>query len=448
MAVSTRSIPSRRWAGPGRLKSPKFFNGWYIIAIGMLGGMLSAGTLQLFLSIMLKPMTAEFGWSRTEASLGLTIGTFSAGLLAPIIGRLADRYGPRALTAIGGLLVALSYFGIFQMTALWQFYLASAVGRGVGAGTMGGIASNTAATNWFRRMRGRALGLITLAPPFGSGLLALIGQAIIDVSCWRTVFLLFSIATAVLLVVPAALVLRRRPEDMGLAPDGDPAPAVVSQTAVAAAATAVPISREERSWTLEQAIRTPTIWLLMASFVANNFGTGAIAFHQVAYFTDQGIPTSLAAIALAVGAFCGAFGNLLWGYLAERFSARSLTIVATFTSATAMVILLLVPSFGGAVVGAALYGVAGRGSASLLLVLLAQYYGRGSYGAISGFSNPFQLIALGVGPLVASMIFDTTGSYHLALILFMVTYLIAAGLVWIARQPTLGRPAASSEVAG
>ena len=101
-------------------KRAKIFYGWYILSIGMMGAFMAAGTSQLFMSIMLKPLTAEFGWSRTAATGAITTGTIMAGLLSLVFGRLADRYGPRLLTSMGALVTAVMYIAISKFVNLWQ----------------------------------------------------------------------------------------------------------------------------------------------------------------------------------------------------------------------------------------------------------------------------------------------------------------------------------------
>ncbi len=409
----------------------KIFYGWYILSIGVVGAFLAAGSSQLFMSIMLKPLTEEFGWSRTAMTGAITTGTIMAGFLSLLFGKLADRYGPRVLTSIGALLTAASYVAFTSFVNLWQFYIVFIIARVISTNTLSAIAPQTAAVNWFRRFRGRALGLLAMATPLGSSALAITAQQIMVHHGWRTVFMAFAIAMVFLQAIPAALVLRRRPEDLGLVPDGIPRMNVATFPS-----NQVPVD-EEFNWTLSEAIRTPTLWLLIAAIIVALIVNAGVGFHLVAYCTDRGIETSIAVSAMSIYAFTGALANLIWGFLAERISERLLATVVMILTAVTILYLQLATTSTGAFIFAVLFGLTSRGESALVNIILAQYYGRSSYGAINGFVSPFYMLALGFGPLISSISFDLTGSYHSVFTAFIVISVIAAVLLWLAKKPPL-----------
>lgn len=399
------------------------------MAVFVVGGFLGAGTSQLFMGVMLKPITEDLGWSRTAVTGALTAGTIVAGLLTPIFGRLADRYGPRVLVTIGTLLIAVSYFLMASLTAIWMLYVAYILGRSMASINLGGVVGMTAATNWFRRKRGRALGLISMSLPLGASILVLVAQVIIDGPGWRTVFVLFGIAMLTLVLVPAAIVLRRRPEDMGLLPDGDPAPENGASTTAK--------SEFEYSWSVAQAVRTRTLWLLISAGAIGVLANGAVSFHQIAYFTDQGIDTKSAALALSVFALMGAVSSGMWGLLVEHFSERMMAVVAMAVAGLSMIFVQFADTTAEAIIFSAIFGISARGESSLIQMMIAQYYGRNSYGSISSLFSPFQMIGLGFGPLIASVFYDVVGSYDMLFLGLGGVYAATVGLLWLARKPAL-----------
>jgi MFS family permease len=429
--ATTQPAPSAAGTQRGRI-----FYGWYILAVTMVGGFLAAGTSQLFMGIMLKPMTEDLGWSRTATSGAITLGTFAGGLLSPAAGYLTDRHRPRILAPAGALLVVSAYFLLSNVNALWQFYVAYIIGRGFASAVLGGTVPMTLAANWFRRYRGRAMGLVSMALPLGGSVLTIVGQLIIESHGWRTAFTVFGVALLVLYFVPALLIIRRRPEDLGLLPDGAAAPNGGAEPAIIA-------SGPEASWTLRQAVRTRALWLLIAGLWLGILGNGAISFHLVAYYSDQGISATVAATAISAYGFSGALANGLWGFLVERFSERLLAVIAMSTSALLLLFLLTVSSPAQAFIFALAFGLAARGESSLIMMMVAQYYGRASYGTINGFITPFQMLGLGLGPLVASVFYDVTGSYESAFFVFAAFFGLSALSLGLARQPALPAPASA-----
>jgi sugar phosphate permease len=361
-----------------------------------------------------------------------------AGLVSLPFGKLVDRYGSRWLTSLGAVAAAGIYVLMTRFVSLWQFYAIFVMGRIISIGAITNIAPRTAAVNWFRRYRGRALGMLSMATPLGASLLAMIAQFIMQDQGWRTVFLVFALAMLFLQALPAALILRRRPEDMGLVPDGGPA--VVTPSAS-------PLKREageEYSWTLSEAIRTPAMWLLIAAVIVALIVNTGIGFHLVAYYTDIGFTPSIAVAALTVYAFTGAVGNIVWGFLSEKISERFLASGIMVLTAITILYLQSVRTITGAFIFAVIFGFTSRGEGTLINIILAQYYGRNSFGAINGFVMPFHNIGLGFGPLISAVSFDLTGSYQGLFTIFIGASMIAAVLFWLAKKPVLPVRNASS----
>lgn len=415
----------------------RIFYGWWVLGVSVVCAFLGATTSQLFTGAMLPDIEQDTGWSRSSITLGVTMGSMAAGFASPLFGRLADRYGSRRLTFIGVIVTATGmYLLAFSSTVhIIPFYVSYVVARAISQNTLSGVVPRTTAVNWFRRKRGRALGMISMAIPLGGAALVPIGKLISSEYGWQTVYYVFGTVMLIVLLPPVLLILRRRPEDMGLRPDGDevprPAIAVAGKTATAAAS-------ESYDWTLKQAMRTPAFWLLIGAITFGTGANGAVGFHQAAYFRDQGIAAAAVALAISSYALAGAFANGLWGFLVERVSERLLGTVTLLFAGLLPLYLLTVDTAAGALIFAVLFGLAARGESSIIVMIQAQYFGRGSFGAISGFSTPFQQVALGLGPTVAALIYEFFDkSYTVAFCLFGAMFAMAATMVFLARKPPL-----------
>jgi MFS family permease len=187
-------------------------------------------------------------------------------------------------------------------------------------------------------------------------------------------------------------------------------------------------------------MRTSALWLLVSGTLIGRLASGAVAFHLVAYYTDKGLSAGIAALAISLYALFGAIASFIWGFLIERIPERLLLVAAMLLSGTTLVLTLPVESTLPALTLAALYGLAGRGEGTLVNTVLAQYFGRASFGRIAGMVSPFNMVALGLGPLIASLTFDVSGSYTIAFAGFSASYLVSASLLWCMRPPV--RPAA------
>jgi sugar phosphate permease len=423
------------------MATKRIFYGWYVLGVAMVGAFLCGGlTSSVFFSVILKPLTADLGWTRSQVTGAVTLATIAAALMAPVMGVLADRYGPRVLAPLGASVVALSLLTIGQLQSLIVFYVAYIVARGFSGSMVTGVVSQTLAANWFRRMRGRSFGLMSMSVPLGGSFAALVAQPLIEAHGWRAVFVISPPIIVACFIIPALLIYRRRPEDIGLLPDGD-----VRETAQAGAGHRSPAAEAiETSWSLSEAVKTKTLWLLIAGMTIGTLAGGTVSFHLVAYYTDKGMSAGVGALAVSLYALFGAVASLIWGFLVERLSERLLLAAAMTAAGVTLLAMVLVQTAPPALVAAAIYGTAARGEGALVNTILANYYGRASYGRIVGFVSPFNSVALGVGPLIASLSFDATGSYDSVFILFGLISVGAASLLWLARKPERQSPPAEA----
>lgn len=412
-----------------------FFYGWLILGVTMASAFVAAASGQLFMGIMLKPLTDDLGWSRTTTAGAITAGTIASGLLSPAAGYVVDRWGPRGIMSAAGVGATLALLLMAGMGSLWQFYLGYVVARSLGQACLGSVVPMATVANWFVAKRGRALGLITMALPLGGSVLAFLAQLVIEHGSWRNVFLGLAALTALTAIVPPALLLRQSPEQVGLHPDG--AATATSSAAPRGRGRGVPAGARdpEHSYTLGQAMRTRSLWLLIVLQMITITGSGALSFQQVAYYTDHGISATAAAFSISAYALCGAFSNGLWGYLSERVSERVLAFGVMLLAAAGAWLMGGVRTEAMAIAISGLLGLAARGQGSPLTMIFARYYGRRYFGSITGFVQPFTMIGLGLGPLLGSLAFDLTHAYDTTFLAATVLYLIGAAMIPLAGPP-------------
>ena len=419
------------------VKGPRIFYGWYILGITTAGGFFAGATSQAVVGLFLRDIESDTGWSRSVIAGAVTTATFASAATAAIVGRIADRSGPRLLMTIGALLFGLAYIAIGFVTQAWHLYAAYTVARFATVHLIYGVVPRTAVVHWFRRLRGRTLGIAQMSQPLGGSILALLAGVLLSSGVeWRQVFMLFGAGAIVVLLIPTPLLMRRRPEDMGLLPDGDVPLQSNLSTDTTIQGAAANYEEPEISWTFREALSTKAYWLITSGMLMSTWASGGVSFHMSAYFGGLGLHPSTPA--LAVGAFLmgGALSSSIWGFLTEHYSERILVVGANAMAVVLTVYAHFIFEPIGAIIFAALYGATARGEGALLMIMMAQYYGKESYGAISGFATQFSFAGLAIGPLVFSLMFDLTGSYHGVFNIATIILLVAVVALWMAKEPT------------
>src|SRR5687768_13310104 len=185
-----------------------FYYGWVVLGTLISAASVAAVGSHPFMAVMLKPISEELSWSRTEVTTAIATGTMGMGLAAPFVGRLADRFGPRFLLPVGGGLLAGAFILMGQAQALWQFAVAYIVARSIATPMVSGVGAQTTVVNWFARMRGRSMGMLSMTFPLANSVQAPIGQLVVGIVGWRAIFSGLGIVAAVLIIVPGYLLTR------------------------------------------------------------------------------------------------------------------------------------------------------------------------------------------------------------------------------------------------
>ena len=461
-----------------RLWPKSLYYGWVVAGASGSIGFANAASAISILTIFVVPMSEEFGWGRTEIAGATTLGAILGAALAPFIGRLVDRFGSRLTLVIGGTVIGLGCVYLSLMQTLVGFYLAFTVSRIADQGGVK-IGASVAAGKWFERYRGRATGLVFLVETVGVIALAPLTQLVIGQWGWRSAWLMLAAVMFALGVIPCALWVRRQPEDMGLAVDGD-SPLVVRQAhhersvsghdravteheqtvsghdravteheqtvsgheralaeherAVAdGEVPAVEMAVEERSLTLGDAARTPAFWIALASLFLGSNAVSGPGLHLVPYLTERGLNATAAVGAISVMATAGAAGAMLAGIAADRWSPRWLMAGLYLMSAAALTLLVGTDTLAETYAVVILMGLIGTGINTLAPLMWAANYGRGSLGAIHGVGRATQVLGFAVGPLVSGIAYDSTGGYREVFLALAGVAVVAAGLMAAAR---------------
>lgn len=417
-------------------KRPRYFYGWNIVGASFLAHLAYAEQFSSTLGLFFRPLNQEFGWSRFQIALVQTIARSVEALAAPLVGPLIDRYGARLLMPIGAIIAAAALLAVTQIDSLWQFYLVRGVVAAVGFTLMGFLVTGVSINNWFIRMRGRALAISNVGSSISNVILMPSAVFVIAAFGWRSMFGIFAIITIVVVLIPSAILMRRRPEDMGLFPDGDEPTAEGDQGADGDTATTSGIVEEVR-WTRREALREPTFWFLSLSFAVASLAFQGINISLAPYAQDLGYSDTIVAATLTGRALVMAVTLPLVGLLAEHADRPSVRIFPFACQGVGAALFLFgsEPVFLWAAV--MIYGVGITSLGVTQEVLWANSFGRLSLGTVrsTGFVITFGFGA--AGPILMNLIFDVLGSYRPAFVLFVVLFTIAAVMAVFIRPPRL-----------
>ena len=410
-----------------------FFYGWVIVGCTMCSSVVRQTAAVATLSIFIVPMTSEFGWSRTGISGAVAVGAVLGAFVAPFIGPLFDRHGSRTLLVASAVVMSGCCVALAGTQGLLWFYVAFGISR-LMFSTPFEIGTTSAVTKWFVRRRARAMSLLIMSTGVGLTIAPLVVAAAIDIAGWRAAWLTLAVIAIVFGVLPQWFLLVRRPEDIGLTPDGSaPRPETPAATSRAAGPA-------EINFTRTQALRTSTLWLMMVYTLLVFPVQAGVSLHQAPYLIERGISPTIAATIVSSFSLAGALSSLLFGYLGDRVPVR-----AALAASAALLALGAVTMRGveGPLLGyasAVLFGAGIGGILTMIPVAWASYFGRAHFGAIRGITLPAQVGGQAIGPLAAGVLHDLTGSYASGLGVFAVLSLLAVGVALVTRAPHSPRP--------
>jgi sugar phosphate permease len=378
---------------------PRVFYGWWMVAAGF-GLEFLIGALMFHAygayAVLLRE---EFGWSKTLLSAAFSMARAESGILGPIQGWLTDRFGPRALIRVGMVVFGVGFLLFSRIDGPVGFFLTffmMAVGTSLG----GYLPISVAIVTWFRRRRALALSISGMGMALG-GLLTPFVVAALTRFGWRSTALV-SGGIVLLAGLLLAQLMRHPPETYGLTPDGAPRPAE--------AAVARPL--DARSYTAREAMATRAFWYISLGHAAALLVVSAVMVHMIIHVTERlGYSLQQAGAVVALLTVMQLTGQLTGGWLGDRVSKRWICAGCMLGHAAALMILGLATAFWMVLAFAVLHGLSWGMRGPLMAAIRADYFGSGSFGMISGVSSMVIMFGMMLGPLVAGILADRTGSY-------------------------------------
>jgi MFS family permease len=407
-----------------------FFYGWVIVAVAFVTMAVGVNARTAF-SLLFPPILDEFGWER-----GVTAGAFSFGFLvsaalSPALGRLMDRRGPRVVMEMGVGLVAAGLMLATLVRQPWHLYLTLGVLVGGGSVCVSYTGQALYLPNWFVRRRGLAMSVAFSGVGVGSIILLPWLQALIGAAGWRAACWAMAILVLVLLA-PLNLLLKRRPEDMGLEPDGDPSPRA---TAAGQAANVVDPAWAMVDWTLARAVRTSRFWWITLGYFGGLFSWYAVQVHQTKYLIDIGWSPTYAAWALGSVSLVAIPGQIALGHLSDRIGREWVWTVGSLGFAICYLALILmreVPTPPLLWLMVVSQGFLGYGLTSVVGAIPAEIFQGPHYGSIFGTLMLSAIAGGAAGPWVAGALHDATGSYAPAFWIAIGCSAFSAAAIWLA----------------
>lgn len=419
-----------------RLVTPRgrFHYGWVVLGATTLTLLAASGVRSAF-GVFIRPMEADFGWDRTALSLVASLNFVANGAVGPVVGRLADRWGPRGVLAAAAVLLGVGTVGTAAIVALWQLYLTIGLLVAIGAGGAATSVAAAMATRWFDTRRGLVIGITGAGLAAGQLLIVPLAMWLTLTWGWRLAFVTLGLGF-VAIVLPVILgLVRDDPREIGLVPYG------AGDAVDRRPGASPPVERTS----LREAASTSPFWLLMGSFwVCGYTSSGLVLTHMIPHATEHGFDASQAAQALGVMGAFNIVGTILSGWICDRYGQK-LPLAAYYgLRGLSLVFLPYVGTTPGLFTWALVFGLNYISTVPATTALTAKIYGRYSVGELSGWIFFSHQVGSAVGSLVGGFLYDRQGDYTMAFHSAALLAFAATAMVLAIREHTApGRPADS-----
>jgi MFS family permease len=412
-------MPEQEVSNLTSAKKPGFFYGYVIVFIGFVNMLVMFGTFYSF-GVFFKPLSTEFGWTRATTSGAYSLGMFLSGLLAIIMGKLTDRFGPRIVMTLCGFLFGLGFLLMSRVSTIWQLYLFYGVVAGVGlSGAF--VPPLSTVARWFVKRRGIMTGFVVAGIGVGTLIVPPVATWLIESWDWSTAYIVIG-AVALVLIILSAQFLRLDPRRMGLLPDGE-------------SEEAAGLNLHARGFSFKEAMGSWQLWVLFAVLFCFGYCLHTILAHIANHVTDLRFSATVGAGIIAVIGGLSVAGRIATGSITDRVGSKSPLIINLILMSGALFWLLAAGELWMFYLFAVIFGFAYGGLAAMESPIVAELFGLSSHGVIMGVASFGYTVGGAVGPVVAGRIFDIFNSYQIAFLVCAVVAILGIILGWRLKSP-------------
>jgi len=400
-----------------KYKVRNIFYGWWVVAACFLISLFAGGLVILGFTAFFEPIVQEFGWSYAAVSLAASLRGAETGILAPLLGFLVDRWGPRRILVGGIIIGGLGLVILSQISSLGMFYIGFVL-VATGLSCVSPTVVYTAVNNWFREKSGMAIGIMISGFSFG-GLLVPVVVKIIDIFQWRIAFLLLGLIMW-LIVLPLSFLVKNKPRDVDF--NGGQGKSTQRNDEISLKVVA-PQKRGE----VKQALCTRAFWHIGVAIAIQYLAISAMIVHVMPYLSVVGIMRMDASFVATAFPLVSIIGRLGSGWFWDKYDKKMIAIVFFILSGLGQLLFSFVSNqyFGLIVPSVLLFGIGWGGNAVIRAGLVSEYFGRCNYGTILGLIMGIAAIGSILGPYLVGWMFDTWQNYQIA-------WLVCTGLIAIA----------------
>lgn len=391
----------------------KFFYGWWIVVGSFFLNFAGIGIIMNSMGIFIKPVSESLGFTRGGFTLYFTIAALSMMVMAPVMGKLLERYDIRLIMTICTTVMSVSFALFSQCRTLRQFYIL-ALFLGIGSAGSHIIPVSMMITNWFVEKRGLAMGIVFAATGVGGLIFNPLADWIIIHYSWQAAYLTFGLIIGVLSIPTAIFIVRAKPADKGLLPYG-------SEEALKQQSL-----DDKGGLTATEALRSSAFWLLAVIILLIAIANMGVLHHIVPYLTDMGFSSTTAATLMSLHMTMLIFGKVLVGGLADRLGLMKSYVFCMIGLIISIALLYGSQLMWVAIVFNILFGFSIAVRTVLPPLMTASVLGQKQFAVIYGFLNIFTTLGTAVGVPLSGFIYDATKSYHMAFALYIVLCIVAA----------------------